>query len=483
VLVSKGTTGLNDRSPVKKKKDTSKSQEHVSDILWLYMREIGNTPLLTREEEVYLAKTIEEGESIILDVFSRIPFVYDQVLSLEKKTEGCSKLLLDVLDFNGDETTAEGIENQLQDIHNMIEQIHVLKSRWNKIPASKKYVAQRKNLILKMSRTVKKLNLNSTYRNSLITSFLERADSIAGLKETRKKLKLSLAGSPTKKQKRETESEIKGINRIINTLRKEVGLNHQELKQSIQTVRDGIRMKEEAKRKIITANLRLVVSIARKYINCGIHFLDLIQEGNIGLMTAVGKFEYRRGYKFSTYAHWWIRQAMSRAIADQSRTIRLPVHMVEIINKMIKVAKGLVQENGREPGSQEIADKMDLPLNKVEKIVKVAQIPISLETPIGNENDSLLVDFIEDKDMISPPDEIMQSNLKELIEEALQRHTEREANILKMRFGLGDGNEHTLEEVGQQYKVTRERIRQIQEKAIRKLRKSSSSLKLRSFAE
>ncbi|MGB3861539.1 MAG: sigma-70 family RNA polymerase sigma factor [Candidatus Aminicenantaceae bacterium] len=251
----------------------------------------------------------------------------------------------------------------------------------------------------------------------------------------------------------------------------------------LRAITTGKNISDQGKENLVTANLRLVVSITKKYVNCGLHFLDLIQEGNIGLMTAVDRFEYRRGYKFSTYAHWWIRQGIIRAIADQARTIRIPVHMNEVINKLNRVSRSLVQEKGREPTCEEIAKKMNLPVSKANKIMKIPQFLLSLEMPIGEGEESHLKDFIEDKDILSPPDEVTHINLKEKIEEALETHTQREASILKMRFGLGDGNEHTLEEVGQQYKVTRERIRQIEAKVLRRLKNSRDSQKLRSFTE
>ena len=262
---------------------------------------------------------------------------------------------------------------------------------------------------------------------------------------------------------------------------KDVGLDSPGLRKINRSITTGKKISEQGKNELIAANLRLVISIAKKYSNRGLQFLDLIQEGNMGLMKAVDKFEYRRGFKFSTYATWWIRQAITRAIADQARTIRVPVHMIETINKFIRVSRQLVQEIGREPNNEEIAKKMDLPVSKVRKIIKIAQHPISLETPIGEEEDSHLGDFIEDKGMPSPPDAVIHINLREKIEEALKILTEREAKILKMRFGLGEGHEHTLEEVGQQFKVTRERIRQIEAKALRKLKHPSRSKKLKSF--
>jgi RNA polymerase primary sigma factor len=270
---------------------------------------------------------------------------------------------------------------------------------------------------------------------------------------------------------------------LLRLHKKEIDFDSRKLRKTLQTVAKGKEICDRAKKKLVSSNLRLVVSIAKRYSNYGLQFLDLIQEGNIGLMTAVDRFEYQRGYKFSTYAHWWIRQAITRAIADQARTIRIPVHMIEVINKLNRVSRSLFQEKGREPTGAEIAKKMDLPVWQVHKVMKIAQIPLSLETPIGEGDGSQLNDFIEDKDTLSPVDEVINIDLKEKIEEALKAHTQREANVLKMRFGLGNGDEHTLEEVGQLYKVTRERIRQIQEKAIRKLKHSKYSRKLKSFSK
>jgi len=455
----------------------------TSDPVRIYMREMGNIPLLTRKEELVLAKEIERGEEIVIKALSKTRFVQNEILSLEEKLDKDDEITLALFGSTEEEFAREILEKKKQRILAVIGEIRKLSTQLEKIPASKKHAIARGRLIVNMSRLIRELNIRSVYREKIIESLSEKLKVIDKSETSKQELNAFLDRANDKKEGEELKLRIKKIGTFLRSYKKEIGFDSQKLGKTLQTIDKGKEICDRAKKKLVSSNLRLVISIAKKYSNYGLQFLDLIQEGNIGLMTAVDRFEYQRGYKFSTYAHWWIRQGITRAIADQARTIRIPVHMIEVINRLNRVSRNLVQEKGREPTGEEIAKKMGLPVCKVHKIMKIAQMPVSLETPIGEGEKSQLSDFIEDTGTLSPVDEVISMDLKEKIEEALRAHTQREAGILKMRFGLGNGNEHTLEEVGQKYKVTRERIRQIEEKAIRKLKHSKYSRKLKSFSK
>jgi RNA polymerase primary sigma factor len=442
---------------------------------------MGNIPLLKREEELAIARRIERGEKITNKAISKIRFVLTKILSLEEEIREEPEIIEKIFNFSKNNSKKGGLDEKILEVTDKIEKIREMNSRLESIPKGNNNDFTRKRLIVKMSRFIRGLNICSKYREMIIEELKDRLKVINEVEETKGELKQSISQDAVKKEKEELKQRIREIDKHLRISEKEVGLDSQGLRKTLRSISKGKKISDQAKKELITANLRLVVSIAKKYSSFGLQFLDLVQEGNMGLITAVDKFEYRRGYKFSTYAHWWIRQGITRAIADQARTIRIPVHMNEIINKLNRVSRSLVQEKGREPTCEEIAKKMDLPVYKVHKIMKISQVPFSLETPIGEEENSHLGDFIEDKVIPSPPDTVIQINLREKIEEALENHTHREGTILRMRFGLGDGNEHTLEEVGQQFNVTRERIRQIEEKALRKLRQPNSGRKLKSF--
>src|SRR5687767_7973367 len=474
-----------------------------NDPVRLYLREMGIVPLLTREGEVTIAKRIERGQIKTRKAISRSPIAVERLIKLGDDLAKGRATIRETVAFSEQAEisleedkaeeymrwTLEGIGNIKQNYDGALKSLAAFrkeqilakdKKKPRKLLRLKRQTAR---LRLEIAQEIKNLNLTEHSMQVLIASIRKVVEDIRKIEKTIKPLQNKLDKKPAQPQKRELQAKLREAKGALREIEEQFHLPSVEIKRSYQNISVGEYETNQAKRELVEANLRLVVSIAKKYTNRGLQFLDLIQEGNIGLMKAVDKFEWRRGYKFSTYATWWIRQAITRAIADQARTIRIPVHMIETINKLIRTSRLLVQELGREPTSEEIAKRMDIPVAKVRKVLKIAQEPISLETPIGEEEDSYLGDFIEDRNAVLPIDAAIQSNLRETTTRVLASLTPREERVLRMRFGIGMNTDHTLEEVGQQFSVTRERIRQIEAKALRKLKHPSRSRKLRSFLD
>jgi RNA polymerase primary sigma factor len=472
------------------------SDDRGADPVRTYLRQMGAAPLLTREGEVAIARRIERGRKLVRRTVFANPAALREIITVIEQLDRGARSMRDVCVVDdGEEAEDRGRSHavlaQLKDLEDLVSRIEAARSRLR--PTSKPRKAPE---LAKLAWEANRLRVQAVRKLTAVPLTSDEVDRLGRLvcarcretEQVERKLQEATALSSVVERSRSDEAkrlreEVKQLEERLQALQLANGATCEEMRAAVKRIRLGTAIGGHATKELVEANLRLVVSIAKRYVNRGMHFLDLIQEGNIGLMKAVDKFEYRRGYKFSTYATWWIRQAITRSIADQARTIRIPVHMIETINRLIRTQRQLVQEYGREPTVEEIGEAMDLPVARVRKVMKIAQEPISIETPVGEEDDSHLGDFLEDSDQPSPADAVINLNLRAQTTQVLRTLSPREERVIRMRFGLEDGSEHTLEEVGQKFAVTRERIRQIEAKALRKLRHPSRSRRLKTFVE